>query len=859
MFESHDLNGQWEFIGIPISGAEFDTLTPARLHTKIESSVFQNNLRRKRNWMKSQVPGDNIQDLLKNKKIPHPFKHENASKLQWTERELWCYRRRFVAPDKINGRAELVFDGLDTFATVFLNGQIVGRASNMFHPWRFNLSDVIRAGTKNELLVIFHPWEIHTRGKDISDQWAFFCKQRVHMRKAQMETGWDWGPRIVLSGIWKPVRLEINPAVRIAAWHFKTLKADKNSADVEVEIELDRNTKKLVDVTVTISNGQDKLTSSVAVKGKGAKLKFNVPNPKLWWPRNIGKPELYDVTVMASINGHSVHEIMGRSGIRTVSLLQKQEKDGCKSFTFIINGRKVYMAGVNWIPAHSFLSSVKDEDYRIRLQAAADANMNTIRVWGGGVYEDERFYEICDELGLMVWQDFMFACGFYPGNDAQFIANITEEFAHVIRRLRVHPSIVVWNGNNECQWIDDQVHWNDPGRKMPDRNIYHKILPRMLRQLDGMIPYQPSSPFGGNDDNDWREGTHHSYKVWVGIKLPRKRGENPDPGFWDMSEFRHYRHYTDVVPRFVGEFSAQGLPYARTLRKYLTKQEMDLSNKVLYFRDKHSSRLETCKSFMADITGWGSTYSEVEMKSQYAQARAMEFGICHYRQHLWQCSGSLIWQLNDCWPGFSWSLLDYEMLPKPAYFAVKRAYAPRILTIVEDSGIYSLWGVNTSGKDWKGKVRITCSSFDGSEVCRFNSPLNVPNDMSEKIIDNIFEAGQIKCFERTRCFMKAEIVSGSKTCPAWYHDDPVRIDLPKTKITTKLTVRKAEEFYHHKLTLNSSSYALFVGIIPPDSQCQFEDNFINIEPNGQAHIHFTAMKKYKKSDLEIRGFNVKST
>jgi len=850
------LDGQWQFTELKIGkkgqGGRGRFFEDAQWVQEQTAQAF---------WLKAQVPGDVWQDLIRAKKVPHPFDHLNCPKLQWIEDRAWCYRKTFTGPEAIEGKTELVFEGLDTFAEVFLNGEHIGRTNNMFHSWRFDVGRKVLAGRRNELLVVFPPWQDMIPKKERKGEWAAFLKERVWQRKAQMEFGWDWGPRICLSGIWRPARLEMTDTARIASWHFRTLRANPHKAVVQIDVDLEKVARKPVRVKATLRNGSQDLTQEVEASGKTASLTFQVSDPKLWWPRNLGKANLYTVTLQAFVDGELADQMKGRSGIRTVELLQKPQGKGCKSFTFAVNGKKVFMAGVDWIPAHNFLSSVTAEDYRVRLQSVADGNMNTIRVWGGGIYEDEAFYDICDELGLMVWQDFMFACASYPGDDPAFLASVEKEFRAVVPRLRVHPSIMLWNGNNENQWIDTHAFWDKPGRKAPDVVIYHKVLPKVTRELDGTRPYWPGSPFGGNDENDWRQGNHHSWQVWAGCRVQRRRNERPDfAGEGDPSEIRHYRHYADIVPRFVSEFGLHSVPYRKTLAKYLSKSEFDLKSKALIYRDKvqqpEGKAFQNQKWFLRDITGWAKDYDELELKTQLAQARGMQFAITHYRRNLWQCSGALIWQLNDCWPGFSWSLVDYDLLPKPAYFAVKRAFAPLLLSFRKDDNGTELWAVNTSEKAWKATVNVALRTFDGRLLGEKTIKIDVANDTSRRVMGNVLKELGVESFDPARCYLKAQVVSGNKTFPAWCLDEPVRLNLPKSTVKAKLAVKKAGSQYRHEVTLTSGeSFAYFVGIIPPSADCKFEDNFVNIDPKSSTKIVFTAPAKYDLRKLAIRSYN----
>lgn len=860
MTQQIDLGGPWSLVEIKLSKSELAQLTPEALGRRIRAKGLPAPLGRKPNGIAAQVPGDVWQDLIRAGKIPHPFDGVNCPKLQWIEDCVWCYRKTFRGPAALGDRTDLVFEGLDTFAEIFLNGESLGQTDNMFRPWRFDVTRRLRPDAVNELVVVFHPWQIHVKDRPYTKLWGTFVKERVWARKAQMESGWDWGPRIVLAGIWRPVRLETITAVRIAGWHFKTLRADARSARVQVEVELDRTVRAPVTVDLVLRNGGQKITKTATVSGNGAALTVDIPNPRLWWPRNLGKPDRYNVTLTAAVDGKIADRLEAKAGIRTVELIQKPQGKGCKSFTFAVNGKKVFLAGADWIPADSFLASVTPDRYRAQLVAAAEANMNAIRVWGGGIYEDEAFYEACDELGLMVWQDFMFACGSYPGTDAGFVRGVEEEFRHAIRRLRVHPSIILWNGNNEVQWCTSHITWDKKDKSMPDRNIYHSILPRLTRQLDGTRPYWPGSPFGGNDDNDWRQGNHHSWQVWGGCRIPRKKNERADyPPECDHSEIRHYRHYADVVPRFCSEFGLHAPPYRKTLAKYLKPADFRLGSKALIFRDKACAPdrpLHVQKWFLKNITGWASDYDDFELKAQLAQARGVHFAIAHYRRNLWQCSGALIWQLNDCWPGFSWSLLDYDRLPKPIYFAVKRAFSPRYLSLYNDGRTFGLWAVNTGGRPWSARVQITVRKFTGEILGQARVPLAVADQVSKCIVPDVLRAAGVREFDPAEAYVKAEIVAGPGTYPAWCFDDPVRLNLPRAELVTRLKVQPIGKGFRHDLTITSPRcLAYFVGVIPPSADCRFADNFINIDPGATAQITFVAPKKYDAKSLQLRAYN----
>ncbi len=855
MKQTFNLGGKWEFLEIKPETLALNDVHISKYYSLVESPSFINSLRKRSGWLMGRVPGDVWQDLIRVGKIGNPYKELNWLKFSWIEKRIWVYRKTFNIRSVQADRVDLVFDGLDCITSIILNDHVIGRTNNMFCSWRFDVSDKIVEG-RNELIVVFYPWESYVSGKKIDKPMSVFNSDRVFIRRAQMETGWDWGPRIVLSGIWRGCRVEFIDKVRIRSWHFRTVKISQSQAVVEVEVDLDKTGRFPVDITVSIRKGR-KYVKSIQTKSSQAILRFRLDNPKLWWPWNVGKPNLYDVKIEVYFSGELVDTLESKGGIRTVRLVQRKQSGGCRSFTFEINGRKIFCGGANWIPADSLLSSVSSERYRRLVLLAKRANMNILRVWGGGIYEDEEFYRICDEEGVMVWQDFMFACAIYPAKDKEFINTIKYEFEEVIKRLRPHPSIVLWNGNNEIYIMGDYLYWNDRKFKLPDRDIYERILPEYITMLDGTRPYIPSSPIGGNDHNDWREGNMHYWAVWSGMKLERGFGENPAEEGGRINS--HYSQYEKLVPRFVSEYGIQAVPYKETLGKYLAKDQMKLMRKTLIERNKIPCKnLEALRIFLDGITGWAKDYDELELKSQFAQWRGLEVGTAHFKRNLWDCSGAIIWQLNDCWPGFSWSLVDYHLLPKPAYFAVKRVFAPKMVSVYRtDKGKVQVRVVNLAGKEWKPTVKVTVGRFTDQRFKEYKTKISVPSDTSVIAIKDLFKKIDNFNYDPQSCFIKAEVVGDRRVGISWLIDDPVNINLPSAKVGLKLSVRKISEgrFHHELIAKSLDNFVLFFGIIPPSKDVVFEDNFVNIEPKGKVKITFTAQKRYSLDKLRVRWYN----
>ncbi|NLX05915.1 MAG: glycoside hydrolase family 2 protein [Phycisphaerae bacterium] len=860
MADRIELNGSWRVLGLKVSKREQDRLRPGELEAFVTEDRFAAKLSQPEFDVPARVPGDVWQDLLRAGKIPHPYKDLNCPKLQWIEDRLWVYRTTFASP-KGKGRQELVFEGLDTLAAVVLNGRCLGVADNMFRTWRFDATDALSEKGKNELLVVFPPLGPYLESKpEVDGQWAPFHKGRAWVRKAQMEFSWDWGPRIVLAGMWKPAYLRSADAARIEGWHFRTVKLGKDKATCRLGLELSQPPKKGWTAEVTLRHGKQKIEQSVKLAKQETDARIEIPDPALWQPAGMGKQNLYDLSVVVKDEGgKAVDRLRERVGIRTIRILQKPQGKDCRSFTLEVNGRKVFAAGGNWIPAESFISGASDERYRRLLQLAQEANFNCVRIWGGGIYEPEVFYRTCDELGLLVWQDFMFSCAAYPGNDAAFVANVRAEAVEQVKRLRNHPCLALWCGNNENQWIDDQCHWNKKSRKLPCLPLYEKVLPEIVASEDGTTPYWASSPIGGDDHNDYRQGDHHAWKVWAGIRMPRQFGEDTAwPKGVDRNEMANYRHYSDLVPRFVSEFGLQGLPYRRTLEPWLDAKGFTLRSKAILFRDKTRSSLERVQVMLAGVTGPAKSYEQLERYTQFVQAKGLSYAIEHYRRNLWDCSGAVIWQLNDCWPGFSWSLVDYDLRGKPAYFSVRRACAPRMLSIVRSAdGTFELHAVNQMPEAWKASVRIRVADFRGRTLASGKVDFTVGADAAKKVSADLLRSVKMDAaqFVASRCYLTAEAASGGKAYPAYWVADPVELELPKAALRYETAEKKVGGTWRYTVRMETDSLALYAGVVPPNGQCVFEDNFMHVEAGRIAEVRFDTTERVKKGDIEVRWFD----
>ncbi|KAL2141466.1 hypothetical protein VTI28DRAFT_2389 [Corynascus sepedonium] len=669
----------------------------------------------------SRVPSNVHTELMHHGLIPDPFKDTNELDVRWIGERTWRYRTAFTTPPTHGATVDLVFEGLDTFATVMLNERVILRSDNMFVEHRVDVSDLLEAEDgaehNNTLEITFEP--ARQRGLELVHAHAehdFIVHQtevsRGPVRKAQYHWGWDWGPMFLTCGPWKPVRLETYLSrfedVRVD-YEVRTIQEGEGTASVEAmvhahvtspaaaELEIEFVLEGERVVTLRDRRGQGDLTGNAADSSwRYASSRLRIEKAELWWPRGYGSQTLYDLKLrLIAADGTTVlAEEHRRMGFRKTELIQEKDEFG-QSFYFRINGVDVFAGGSCWVPADSFLTDISPQRYRDWIRLAAEGNQNMIRVWGGGIYEPDVFYEACDELGLLVWQDFMFACASYP-TYPDFLESVSREARQAIRRLRHHPSVVLWCGNNEDYQLVERYNLEyrfetdkDPDSWLkstfPARYIYEHLLPNVVRaecpslssslsSSSSSIPYHPSSPWGNGTSTtlkvDPSVGDVHQWDLWNGEAKP-----------WQL--------LPQMGGRFVSEFGMVGYPHADTIRRFVTEpaerypgsRTMDFHNKAV----AHERRLLTYVGENFRIE-WAAAAGEggggFAHLTQVVQADSVAAAYRSWRRD-WgkgpgerRCGGVLVWQLNDCWPVVSWAVVDYYLVPKPAFYAIKRALAP---------------------------------------------------------------------------------------------------------------------------------------------------------------------------------------
>ncbi|MGQ9629049.1 MAG: beta-mannosidase [bacterium] len=808
-------------------------------------------------WIEGRVPGDVHTSLLSAGRIDDPFYGMNVEKCQWVEGREWWYRKRVNVPRELKGRkVELVFGGLDTYATIWVNGEKLGESQNMFVPASFDVTKNLRFGGENVVAVKFDSTVKRLEQRDLSKFWGAFYAPRVYARKAQMNFGWDWGPRLVTVGIWRDVSLRSYGPIRIVDVFARTEDLRDGVARVAVDVEVERIGKapRELIVEVALRHGKKSFRKQVAMDGNSAKFEIYIKDPALWWPNGVGEPNLYDLRVRAfSQDGGIEEECSTKIGVRTIEVRQRQDRvEGGKHFTFYVNGVPVFARGADWIPADSFMGSVAEGRYRDWLSLAKEANMNMLRVWGGGIYEDKNFYRLCDEMGIMIWQDFMFACAAYPDFDGDFMDEVEREARWIVRSLRNHPCIALWCGNNENDWIDDMIHWNQEDATFYGERIYHSLLPRICGELDPTRFYWPSSPYGGDDHNSEREGDRHNWQVWGGQVYPRRFGTEPKS---DISpDGITYKHYAEDTGRFISEFGIHASPVLETLRRNIPDEELRYGSPQMEYRNK-DPRKEKKDLIMQAHTGLPKDIEQYIDFSMMVQAEGLRYGIEHYRRRKFHCSGALLWQLNDCWPGISWSVVDYYRIPKAGYYSVRRAFSPIALSFKDGKETISLWGVNDTLEEYRGRVELSHGNFAGKVMWREEMDVVIPANSSVEI--RSIPLSEIHIEDRGVEYIYARPLSGDALFDARHFFEEFK-DQRFPEAHLACSARSSEgngEYLEVELSVATDNFARFVRVVSPVEGVRMSDNYFDLPPGSEAKVRLRVPQRSFEGEVVVRAIN----
>lgn len=815
----------------------------------------------KNNWLPAEVPGTVHTDLLANKKIEDPFYRLNELDQQWIDKVDWEYKTSFqLSADVLkHDRIALDFKGLDTYADVTLNGQTILSADNMFREWQTDVKEFLKEGS-NDLHIVFRSPIVEGLKKydangfvypggenDQAERGEVEGAKRVsiYTRKAGYHFGWDWGPRLVTSGIWRPIYLKAWDKAKIDNLHIiqHEVKEDKATFTAEFEITADKKTK----ANISINNDAVQLATVPVELTKGTKVysvDFEIANPKLWWTVGLGEPHLYNITGKLDIGGQTVKE-KTRIGIRTIELVREKDKDGT-SFLFKLNGHPVFMKGANYIPNDVFLPRVTKENYKTVIETARNSNTNMLRVWGGGVYEENIFYDLCDENGILVWQDFMFACAMFP-NDKHMLANIREEAIDNVKRLRNHPSIALWCGNNEILTAWNGWGWKKfaaaQGKDVPEKvwqayeDIFHKTLPEVVEAYDPQRSYWGSSPSSGlGVQADLVSGDEHYWGVW-----------------WGKEPFSTYATH---LARFMSEYGFQSFPEIATVRKYAKPEDYDIYSDVMKSHQRSSIGNGTIEYYMLKEYKKPKDFESFLYVNHVLQAEGIKFGLEGHRRAMPYCMGSLYWQINDCWPVASWSSTDYYQKWKALQYYVKKGFSQVLVSPYEEGIKFKIGIVNDRFKPLNAELKLRLVDFDGEVIWEEASLVEIPANSSDDYFDvnkNEFRYKYRKQIKNV--VLTAELLENGKVLSRnnYYFLPFKNLTIPTP--TVEHSIHKTSSGFN--ITLNTDKLAKNVYLQLGDEEGFFSDNYFDLLPNEKITINLkTDISEEKLNEvLTIRTLN----
>lgn len=764
------------------------------------------------------VPGDIYMHLMDANLIDNPFYADNELRLEWIAQCNWEYTTEIEIEDT-SQIDTLVFEGLDTIADIYLNGNYIQQTKNMFIRYSFAVTDYLQQGI-NTIKVIFHSPLIKAFEKktDIVQLPSARHKDRVFIRKAQYSFGWDWGPAFPAMGIWKDAYL-MKSQVEINHIKFETISIKNKKAVVLIKAFLSTKLAKKHSFMVKLSDEKQKFEKSVFANGVDEiGYQVEIENAQLWWPHTMGKPHLYDlqITVLNEKN-EEVCNYRKKVGVRTVELKLKDRGRNC--FKFFINGESLFLKGANWIPADSFLPRVSSKKYENLIVAARQCNMNVLRVWGGGIYEEDVFYELCDREGVMVWQDFMFACATYPDDD-MFLANVKEEITQNLQRLAYHPSIIIWCGNNENEWIWHQ-HYGSPVENMQGFEFFHKIIPDWLSKLDTTRPYWPSSPFGDDEDpNSEQSGNRHAWHIW--------------------SQWVDYKEVKNDESLFVTEFGFQAPANLETFKTVIPKEALTSQSRLFEFHNKQEEGSERLFRFLSGHLPVKTDIESFIYLTQLNQGLALKTCLEHWRLRWPDTAGSIIWQLNDCWPVSSWSLIDSENRRKHSYYFTKHSFQNILAFVVEKGDEVHVVVLNDNKNDLKGMLKIHIWDFKTNslqEVNKIKLTVKALNKFEGRVQPK--SKMQNKCMIITLLNNNGEQISRNfYTEKKWKH-----VTLPKAEYYTQIISA-------NKLSIKTNNVLFFLRVEHP--QIEMSDLPEVLLPGEVCEIDIAFGEVDKKTIKELR-------
>ncbi len=785
---------------------------------------WQANEAGKTDTIDATVPGCIHTDLLAATKIPDPYWRDNENQLLWIGETDWVYTRRFEVPAETlqRDRAVLHCEGLDTLATVKVNGKTVGKTDNMHRTYEFDVADALRPG-ENTVEIRFGSAMKYLRKKTKEFKlpaWAFGDWPRLHdggwLRKEPCNFGWDWGIRTVTCGVWRPMRIVAFDTARLADLHITQTHAKSGKVTLSAAVTAETTGRAKLRAAVTVSyKGRTVTAAEIELRRGKGEATMEIPKPKLWWPNGMGDQPLYDVTVdLLDASGGLLDESTKRIGLRTLGLDRRKDRWG-ESFRFAVNGVPFFAKGANWIPADAYAPRITSEHYAELIDAAAAANMNMLRVWGGGIYEDDVFYDLCDELGICIWQDFMFSCGTYPSFDADFMANVEAEAEDNVRRMRHHACLALWCGNNEIEQGLARDEWDHRGMSWDDyKKLFDKLLPKVVAKFDGQTDYWPGSPHTpGKNRKEWNDpasGDAHLWTVWHGRK----------PFEW----------YRTTHHRFCSEFGFQSFPEPKTVNGYTEKSDRNISSYIMEHHQRSGVGNALIMEYMLSWFRLPRNFDMTLWASQILHGMSMKYAVEHWRRNMPQCMGALYWQLNDCWPVASWASIDYHRRWKALHYMAKRFFSPLLVSGLEDpkKGTIEVHVTSDLLKPKRAKLIWTLMTVDGKTIASDTESVTAQANGSSKAL-TLDLADPVKTYGEREVLVYLELVAGDEVVSRNLvtFARPKHLELRDPEIGVKVAKAGADAFL---VTCKARKPALWAWLELAGVDATLSDNFVSLRP-----------------------------
>lgn len=849
------LKNKWHQFCLPVLCILCSNMVSAEVFKQHIHENWMFKQARLNNWYKADVPGVVHTDLMANGIIEDPFYRLNERAVQWIDKEDWIYETEFTGHDKIVTREnqQIVFKGLDTYADVYLNDSLILKANNMFLEWKTNVKGILKAG-KNKLKVYFHspvkidmpkwealPYQLKADNDQSENGGLLNRKIGIFARKAGYHYGWDWGPRLVTSGIWRPVYLEAWDNIKIENVHIiqKEVSSERANLTSAVEIISSRNIKNAI---ITIKADERLIATKCADLKKGLnefRLDYTIKEPQLWWSNGLGNPYLYKFTTAVSLENHISDSISCNIGIRSLKVIADKDKYG-RSLYFELNGKPVFMKGANYIPGDNFLPRITPEKYEKAILDAKNANMNMLRVWGGGIYEDDLFYDFCDKHGILVWQDFMFACALYPGDKA-FTESVKQEAIYNVKRHRNHPCLALWCGNNEN--IDAWFGWgwkkeyetmdNGYADKLWNDlyNLYFRLLPQVVEEYGGGTGYRGSSPIAYPDKkSDGIHGDSHFWGVWHG-NMP-------------ISQYNKERS------RFFSEYGFQAFPEFESVKMYAPlKEDHRIDSEVMMSHQRGGIAANNkIKEYMLKSYNKPKDFESFLYVGMLLQGDAIKTAMEAHRRDMPYCMGSLFWQHNDCWPVASWSSRDYYGRWKAQHYFARKAYDMILVSPVVMDGQLTVHLVSDYLKPVRGKFTLKVMDMEGNIIYSKAEATKTPVNSSKLIFKS-----DIKKISGNASFNDIIIYTEFQTSNKTYTNIAYTAEqkfMNYRPANMKWKIKKINDGY--ELLLTSEVFARGVFLSLPGIDSFFEDNYFDLLPHSPKVIKLRSSKTLNEIDQQIK-------